>query len=415
MDVEVIKKKLVGFGCDGASVMVGKYQGVATKFQHLQSSLLVIHCMVHRLELAYKDAIKNNRIYASSITLLMGLYYFYKNSPKMRKGLCQTFTNVHNFKEPCIPKRVGGTRWVSHLQRAVNCFLKGYPAIVTHIEDVVAKPGNKNETSKNKARGYKRMLRRGDILALLHLLSDILRPLSILSLQLQSNRTTVADVPIAMEAASETIKLFKDSNGPRLEKFMEDPSTFSGESLSAPVSDFSANRTALAVRILNSMEERYTDLVDGTVHACRIAGLQNWPHVSDKESIKEFGNEEVKVVTAHFDNVLGDDAEEARNEWPAFRSSLYARYKDKLQTTQWAQVWQIFGADFPGTCVIMDLILSLPAASAENERGFSRMKLTKTNSPYPSLCSKFNEPGDHQYGISRNRGLQSRRSNHPVA
>jgi hypothetical protein len=54
------------------------------------------------------------------------------------------------------------------------------------------------------------LLRRGDILALLHLLADVLKPLSLLSEQLQSNNTTVADVPISMEAAIETIKLFKD-------------------------------------------------------------------------------------------------------------------------------------------------------------------------------------------------------------
>jgi hypothetical protein len=102
-----------------------------------------------RLELAYKDAIKKNAIYASAMTLLMGLYYFYKNSPKMRQGLRQTCTSVHNLKEATIPKRVGGTRWVSHLQRAVACFLKGYPAIVTHIEDVVAKPGNRNVRVNN--------------------------------------------------------------------------------------------------------------------------------------------------------------------------------------------------------------------------------------------------------------------------
>ena len=47
---------------------------------------------------------------------------------------------------------------------------------------------------------------------------------------------------------------------------------------------------------------------------------------------------------------------------------------------QWAQIWQSLATDFPATCVIMDLILSLPAASAENERGFSRMKMTKTTS-----------------------------------
>ena len=41
--------------------------------------------------------------------------------------------------------------------------------------------------------------------------------------------------------------------------------------------------------------------------------------------VPEFGNEEMKLVTAHFSNILGDDGEEARDEWPTFRSTLYAR------------------------------------------------------------------------------------------
>jgi hypothetical protein len=32
-------------------------------------------------ELAYKDAMKKVSLYDSAIVLLMGLYYFYKNSP----------------------------------------------------------------------------------------------------------------------------------------------------------------------------------------------------------------------------------------------------------------------------------------------------------------------------------------------
>ncbi len=59
---------------------------------------------------------------------------------------------------------------------------------------------------------------------------------------------------------------------------------------------------------------------------------------------------------------------------------LSRRYKNRLQNVQWVEVWQSFAEDFPAVCVIVDLILSLPAASAENERGFSRMKRTKTES-----------------------------------
>ena len=85
------KKKLVGFGCDGASVMVGKKGGVSAFLTQLQPSCITVHCFAHRLEPAYKDAMKENKLYNSCIVLLMGLYYFYHNSPKLRQNLKQSF------------------------------------------------------------------------------------------------------------------------------------------------------------------------------------------------------------------------------------------------------------------------------------------------------------------------------------
>ena len=84
---EDLKKKLVGFGYDGASVMVGKKGGVSAFLTQLQPSCITMHCFAHRLEPAYKDAMKENKLYNSCIVLLMGLYYFYHNSPKHQ--LCQ--------------------------------------------------------------------------------------------------------------------------------------------------------------------------------------------------------------------------------------------------------------------------------------------------------------------------------------
>ena len=78
------KKKLVGFGCDGASVMVGKKGGVSAFLTQLQPSCITVHCFAHRLEPAYKDAVKENKLYNSCIVLLMGLYYFYHNPITLR-------------------------------------------------------------------------------------------------------------------------------------------------------------------------------------------------------------------------------------------------------------------------------------------------------------------------------------------
>ena len=53
-----LEKKLVGYGCDGASIMIGKKGGVSAYSNCLQPSCITVHCLAHRLELEYKDAVK---------------------------------------------------------------------------------------------------------------------------------------------------------------------------------------------------------------------------------------------------------------------------------------------------------------------------------------------------------------------
>jgi hypothetical protein len=79
--------KLVGFGCDGASNMLGRHNGLVALLKKEYVEILGVHCLAHRLELAYKDALKENRQYIQLSALLLGLYYFYKNSVKQRKNL----------------------------------------------------------------------------------------------------------------------------------------------------------------------------------------------------------------------------------------------------------------------------------------------------------------------------------------
>ena len=94
LNKEELEKKLVGFGCDGASIMVGKKGGVSAYLTRLQPNCITVHCFAHQLEPAFKDEVKENRLYDSCIVLLMGLYYLYHKSPKQRQSLKQSFSSL---------------------------------------------------------------------------------------------------------------------------------------------------------------------------------------------------------------------------------------------------------------------------------------------------------------------------------
>ena len=58
---------------------------------------------------------------------------------------------------------------------------------------------------------------------------------------------------------------------------------------------------------------------------------------------------------------------------------LFFRYKDKIQSLKWSEIYSLYEEGHVNVLAIIDLVLTVPASSAANERGFSQMKLMKTN------------------------------------
>ena len=78
-------------GSDGASNMVGAKGGLATLLKReVNDEMVNVHCMAHRLELAFRDVLKKHKMYEKLMTLLIGLYYFYIKQYKNKQGLINT-------------------------------------------------------------------------------------------------------------------------------------------------------------------------------------------------------------------------------------------------------------------------------------------------------------------------------------
>ena len=54
---------LSSFGSDGASVMTGRHRGVAALLRAMNSQIISVHCVCHRLALATGQAIKKMKEY----------------------------------------------------------------------------------------------------------------------------------------------------------------------------------------------------------------------------------------------------------------------------------------------------------------------------------------------------------------
>ena len=100
--------RLVGITCDGASNMMGRKGGLTTLYRKECPELFIWHCLCHRLELSFKDAMKSFKIVDKVKQLLTALYYFYRKSPKQQEQLRRVFTELG--VNGIFPPRAGGTR-----------------------------------------------------------------------------------------------------------------------------------------------------------------------------------------------------------------------------------------------------------------------------------------------------------------
>src|SRR5438552_273169 len=102
--------QLIGFCSDGASCMIGQFQGVAKLLRDKNPHIKSFHCMAHRLELAVKDAVRSVNFISHFSIFIDALYKMYSLSPKNQREL-ETITC-----KLCVQllkiKKVFDIRWV---------------------------------------------------------------------------------------------------------------------------------------------------------------------------------------------------------------------------------------------------------------------------------------------------------------
>lgn len=78
--LQIPLEKVTAFGSDGAAVMVGRRNGVATKLKDRIPHLVAVHCVAHRLALATAHASDSIAYIKKYSITLQTIYYFFQNS-----------------------------------------------------------------------------------------------------------------------------------------------------------------------------------------------------------------------------------------------------------------------------------------------------------------------------------------------
>lgn len=383
--------KTVVLACDGASVMTGCRAGVGALLRADQPELLTLHCMAHRLELAFKDATKKNQLHDKAINvLLMGIYYFYKKSALNRSMLQRSHDALHgDSSRLLIPTRIGGTRWVGHLKSALQSFSSSFAAIEAHMAQLTETTERVASTSASKARGFLKLLRSADVVYYLHHLMDVITPLSYLSLQLQDRQSLVSEMHDSLNATVKAIKKLLTVDGMHLRKIVGQTS-FCGVTLThISTSQFAAARPAVTAAILECLERRFVEFSDmalGIIHATRIGSIQSWP--VNEDALDLYGDDEVQTLTDHYRKTLiaaGADVDCLQAEWTMLKSIVFS-----TKATSWEDVFRQQERRLPNILLLIELLLTMSPSSAEAERGFSQLKLVKTNTRNRILQKNLN-------------------------
>ncbi|KAB5574978.1 hypothetical protein PHYPO_G00215330 [Pangasianodon hypophthalmus] len=311
------KRKLVAITTDGAAVMTGEKNGVVTRIRGDRSYVLGIHCMAHRPELAYADAVKQSLMARKVEDLMTGLYTLYHKSSVNRDSLKASFEELN--MKPLIPTRIGGTRWVAHILRALDHFLRGYAGITHQLEKTM----QTDVKLKAKAKGFLNIINDGTLVKFSCLLYDILTHLSNLSVTLQKSLVTLAEAQSCLSSTQAVLKKYKSRLGPKLRSVLE-ADTYENVHLKPPNAEqLDMAKKQVIDSLCQCLTKRLGDVSSVVLKAMRLISFQCWP---DADMSTDFGDTDVEELTHHFKPLLmsaGVDVDLIPDQWTVLKSRLY--------------------------------------------------------------------------------------------
>lgn len=363
-NMDYLKKHLIAFGCDGASVMLGRKTGVAKLLMDLFPQLIVWHCAAHRLELGVADTVRQVAGTNSFKSFMDKLYSLYSMSPKNSNELENAAREVS--VQLLKVGRVLSTRWVASSFRTVHAVINNFAALHRHFL-TCSDDAQRDSVERQKYRGLANYLTSRQFVLNLGLMHDCLTELSEVSLVLQARET---DLSLAHNIVVRTIKIFEartEQPGPTvtaIQKELEASSTFKNVCVKeaskaipqiSPSAFYRAMAENLRSRLLAtraSQRSTYADDIsdEGTyfelLKDIKVMNPQHWP--DEEDSL--YGEDSITRLSNRF--LL--PSRDMINGFREFREAGGKKIPDKL---------------YPLDCAIK----TLPISTAECERGFSAM------------------------------------------
>lgn len=292
------KEKTVALGADGANVMLGEISGVYGLLKQEIPHIIKVHCITHRLELSFADTLSDVSVLKDVKEMLQGIWKHYHYSAKAVRELKELAESMEVRAYKAI--KADGTRWVPHMQRALNILLsKNFQVVVLHFQHTSQARDASNQM-QGRAVNYSKKFTSYKFVAIMHLLLDIVDALSKVSLSFQEDGITISRVQDNLTALLAKLESFKERPGQQLNSFLtevRDGNTFKGIELQrdADRQAINAIQASGVNAAMTFIQERFEGMETDPVlsAAAVLTNHQGWP-VTDRHRLLLNGENEIR-------------------------------------------------------------------------------------------------------------------------
>ena len=283
------KEKTVALGADGANVMLGEISGVYGLLKQEIPHIMKVHCVAHRLELSFADTLSDVPVLKDVKEMLQGIWKHYHYSAKAVRELKELAESMEVRAYEAI--KADGTRWVPHMQRALNILLsKNFQVVVLHFQHTSQARDASNQM-QGRAVNYSKKFTSYKFVAIMHLLLDIVDALSKVSLSFQEDGITISRVQDNLTALLAKLESFKERPGQQLNSFLTevgDGNTFKGIELQrdADRQAINAIQASAVNAAMTFIQERFEGMeADPVLSAAAVlTNHRGWP-VTDRHRL----------------------------------------------------------------------------------------------------------------------------------
>lgn len=396
-------KDVMGLATDGASVMVGTREGVASKLKRDNPCTISIHCVCHRLALACTDSNEDTKYIQDVCDILRQTWKHFENSPKRMALLMKVLANVNEVRVSSTKgkkllakklKKACKTRWLS-FDKSVEAMKQQYCGVIQTLQELDSKHNDAT------AAGLLKKMKNAKFIGALYILAEILPVLSSLSLTFQRSNINFSLIQPQIKATKQRLNKIVEDEIP-MDKLQADVDSFTnlGCDITFPPTSYqqmqSLTRKYVAA-LSNNLDQRFASSSD-VISALSIFDPVNVPGY-EAEGFQEYGNASVNILAKHFFQIETEEVQKLKTEkllaeWSNMKYHVNDNIKkmiptevksgsSKTTTTEWFLLHLLknkssFVTFFPLLLYIAEVVASLPVSNAWPERGASAAKNVKT-------------------------------------